>query len=88
MKAIKLKLGIHMESGLLYRVYQNRGQGPITLGVISLDRLYNLPLMKIFCCTFLQNCKGNKVETWYTYRQWVDILYIPESGPRAHNSWS
>ena len=85
-ESYKVKLGIHMESGLLYCVYQNQGQGPITLDVISLDRLFNLPLMKIFCRTFLKNCKGNKVETWYihVYGKWVDILCIPESEPRAH----
>ena len=48
-KAVKFKLGTHMESGLMYRVYQNQGQGHITLRVPFLDRVYNLPLMKIFC---------------------------------------
>ena len=42
----KLKLGTHMPTGLMYRVYQNQGQGPITLGVTSLDRFYNLPFIK------------------------------------------
>ena len=48
---------------VLYCVYQNQSQGPITLGVTSLDRFYKFPLVKIFCHTFLKNCKGNKVET-------------------------
>ena len=56
MKVIKLKLGTHMDSGLFYRVYKNQGQGPISLGVTSLDRFHNLPLMKTFCRTFLKNC--------------------------------
>ena len=43
---IKLKLGTHMDSGLLYRVYQNQDQGLTTLGVTSLDRFYNLSLME------------------------------------------
>ena len=30
----------------MYCVYQNQGQGPLTLGVTSLDRFYNLLLMK------------------------------------------
>ena len=47
-KALKLKLGTCMHSGLMYPVYQNQGQGPITLRVASLDRFYNLPLMKNF----------------------------------------
>ena len=40
--------------------------------------------MKNFCHTFLKNYKDYKVETWYTYGQWADVLCIPES---AHNSW-
>ena len=47
-----------MHSGLMYRVYQNQGQEPITLGVTSLDRFYILPLMKSFRHTFFKNCKG------------------------------
>ena len=76
MKALKLKLGTHMNSGLLYYAYQNQGQGPITLGVTSLDRFYKYPLMKIFCHTLLKNC--NKVETWYTHGEKVDVSCIPE----------
>ena len=34
MKAVKLKHGTHMDSGLMYFVYQNQGQGPITLSYI------------------------------------------------------
>ena len=55
---------------------------------ISFDRFYNLPLLKNFLHTFLKNYKGYKIETWYTYAWWVDVLCIPESGPRAHNFWS
>ena len=88
MKVVKLKLGTHMASGLMYRVYLNQGQGPITLGVTSLDRFNNLPLMKIFRYRFLRNDVICKVETWYTHGQWADVLCVPESEPRAHNSWS
>ena len=80
MKAVKLKLGTHMDSGLMYRIYQNQGQGPITLRISLLDTFYNLLLMKNFCCTFLKNCKGNKVETWYTHGQWVDVLCFRNQG--------
>ena len=52
MKALKLKLGTHMNSGLVYCVYQNQGQGPITLGVTSLDRFYKFPLMHFFFVPF------------------------------------
>ena len=46
MKVVKLKLGTNMENGLMYRVYWNQGQRPITLGVTSFDRFYSLPFMK------------------------------------------
>ena len=88
MKAVKLKLGTNMDNGLMYCVYQKHGQELITLGVTSLDRFYNLPLMKNFHHIFLKNCKGYKGETWYTHGQWVDILCMLESRPRAHNFWS
>ena len=41
LKVGKLKLGTYIDNGLMYRVYQNHGQGPITLGVASFDRFYN-----------------------------------------------
>ena len=41
MKAVKLKLSTYMDSGLMYLVYQNQGQGPIIRRVTSLDRFYN-----------------------------------------------
>ena len=88
MKAVKLNLGTHMDNGLMYRVYQNQDQGSISLAVTSFDRFNNLPLMKKFCHTFLKNCKDYNVETLYTHGQWVHVLCVLESGPRAHNFWS
>ena len=38
MKSRKLKICINMDSDRMYCVYQNRGQGSITLGVMSLCR--------------------------------------------------
>ena len=38
MKARKLKVGINMDNNWMYCVYWNRGQGFITLGVMSLGR--------------------------------------------------
>ena len=69
MKAGKLKIGMHLDNGLMYCVYENQGQRPITLGVTSHDRFYSLPFMKHFGHTLLKNCKGYKVKTWYTYGQ-------------------
>ena len=88
MKAVKLKLGTHMDNGLMYLVYRNQGQGPITLVVTSLDMFYNLLLMKNFRYRFLRNYESCKVETSYTHGQWADVSCVPESGPRAYNSWS
>ena len=50
----------------MYCVYQNQGQGPISLGVASIDRFYNFPLMKHFCRTFLKNYMGHNAEIWFT----------------------
>ena len=58
MKAIKLKFGVHLDSGLF--IMYTRSQGPITLGVTPLDRFYNFPLMTKNCRTFLKNCKCNE----------------------------
>ena len=38
MKARKLKVCINMDNDWMYRVYQNKDQGSITLGVMSLCR--------------------------------------------------
>ena len=38
-KARKLKVCINMDNDWMYCVYQNKGQGSITIGVISLGRL-------------------------------------------------
>ena len=38
MNARKLKARINMDNDWMYRVYQNRGQGSITLGDMSLGR--------------------------------------------------
>ena len=52
-----------MDFGLLHRVYQNQGQGPITLGVTSLDRFYNLPLMKTFVALFSRTVGVTNMES-------------------------
>ena len=39
-----LKPGTYMESGLMYRIYRNQGQGPITHGVKYLDR-FNVSML-------------------------------------------
>ena len=39
-RVTKLNPGTHMESGLMYHVYRNQGQGPVTHGVKSIDMFY------------------------------------------------
>ena len=63
MEAVKLKLGTHMDNELMYPIYWNQGEGPMTLGVTSLDRFYSLPLMKTFPYRFLRYDVSCKVET-------------------------
>ena len=48
----KLKPGTHT---LMYCVYHNQGQRPITFGVKSPDWFYNLPSIKILVYRFLRN---------------------------------
>ena len=48
-----MKLDTHIDNGLMYRVYRNQGQGPITLGFTSFDRFNNLP--------FSETMKGVKL---------------------------
>ena len=43
-KVTKLKPGTHMGRGMMYCLYQNQGQGPITHGVKSLDWFYSATL--------------------------------------------
>ena len=90
--------GTHMDNGLMYCVYQNQGQGPITFelnpvvgfksAINEVDRFNNLLSMKNFRYRFLINYESCKVEIWYTHGQWVVVSCLPEPGPRAYNSWS
>ena len=57
-----MKLGTHIPSGLLHRVYQNQGQGSIPPGVTSLDRFYNIPLVKNFVTDFSGAGKAVKLK--------------------------
>ena len=74
-----LKLGTHMDSGQMYRVYQTQ----VAIAYSSLYFFSFLSLqfsnIKNVCCTFLRNCEAYKVETWYTHGDWVDVSCIPQS---------
>ena len=56
MKAVKLKLGTHMDCVLMYCVYQNQSKGHITLGVTSLDKFYNFAINENFMSHFSGQC--------------------------------
>ena len=64
MEARQFKLGINMDHGWLYRGNRNRGQVPITPGVMFLSRFshlrFNLSSMKTFRNTFLGNYESRK----------------------------
>ena len=42
----------------------------------SFSNFQTLNFFQTFCCTFLRNCEACKVETWYTRRQWVDVIRL------------
>ena len=77
MTARKLKLGINMDNGWMYRAYSNKSQGPITLGVMFLSRISHLCIylssMKNFLNAFLENYGNQRAETWYKHGHWVDV---------------
>ena len=64
----------------MYRVYRNQGRGLITLGEYS---FIGLTIIESFRHTFRKNCKGYKVEIWYTHGQSVDycVYRNQDQGP-------
>ena len=78
---LKLKLGTHMDN-----VYQNQGQGHITLGVSSLDRFCNLPLMKIFVPLFSRTVRVTKLKpvTHMFSRLMYRVYGNQGQGPMTH----
>ena len=73
----RLKLGTHVDSGQMYRVYRNQAAASYYHPFISSLQFLNI---KNFRHIFLRNCETKKVETWYTRGQWADLSCIPESG--------
>ena len=68
-----------MDSGQIYRVYQNQAAADLSLDFFIFLSL-QFSNIKIFRHTFLRNCEAWKVDTWYTHGQWADVSCIPESG--------
>ena len=76
----RLKLGTHVDSGQMYRVYWNQ------TAAVAYSFLYFFVFLslqfsniKIFRHTFLRNCEALNIETWYTHGQWADVSCILES---------
>ena len=73
----RLKLGTYVDSGQMYRVYQNQAAAAYSFLYFLFLQYSNI---KNFRHTFLRNCEASKVETWCTRGQWVDVSCIPELG--------
>ena len=58
MKARKLKLGINMDNGWIYCAYQKRVQGPVALGVISLDNIF----FNLLCFLLITICTSDLLQ--------------------------
>ena len=71
----KLKLGSHMDSRLVYHVYLNQAAGAYLFFYFFNFLSLKFPNIKFFVILF---CEAYKVENWYTYGQWVDLLRTPK----------
>ena len=76
----RLKLGTHMDSEQMYRVYQNQAATAYSSLYFFIFLSLQFSNIKLFRHTFLRNSEALKVETWYTRGQWADVLCVPESG--------
>ena len=71
----RLKLGTHVNSGQLYRVYQNQAAAAYLFLFFFFSFLsLQFSNLKHFCCTFLGNCEA------YTHEQWVNVSCKLQSG--------
>ena len=62
-ESCKLKTGKQMDSGLMYPIYQNQGQGPISLRVTYLDTFYNSAIIeKNFVTLFSRTVRVTKLK--------------------------
>ena len=76
----RLKLCSHVDTGQMYRVYQNQAATIYSSLYFLIFLCLQFSDIKIFRHTFLRNCEAKKVETWYRHGQWADVSCIPESG--------
>ena len=57
-KPRRLNLGAHVDSGWMYRVYQNQAAAAYLYFIFSFFFLSNFQTLKCFCHTFLRNCEA------------------------------
>ena len=70
------KLGVHVDKGWLYRVYQKQAAAAYSSFYFFIFSL-QFSNIKKFRRTSLRNCEAYKVETWYTRGQCVDVSCTP-----------
>ena len=76
----QLKLGTHMYSGWMYRVYRHETTTAYSSLNFFICLSFQFSNIKGFRRTFLRDCEAYKFETWYTRVQWVDVSCLPELG--------
>ena len=80
LRPTKLKLSTHVVSGWMYRVCQNQAFAAYSSLHFFVFLSLQFSNIKIFCHFFLRNWYVYKFETRYISGQWVDVLWVPESG--------
>ena len=78
--ALKTKREITKFINWQYRVYWNRAAAAYSSLYFFIFLSLQFSNIKIFLHTFLRNCEAQKIKTWYTYGQWVDVQCIVYSG--------
>ena len=76
----RLKLGIHVDSRQMNRVYRNKAAAAYLSLYFFIFLSLEFSNIKVFRHTFLRNCEASKIETWYTCGQWANVSCISESG--------
>ena len=71
MRSTKLKLGTHVDNGLMYRIYWNQTAALLIHPFIHFS--FQFSNIKSFCRTFLRNYEAYKVETRCTHGQRLDL---------------
>ena len=80
MRSRRLKLGTHVDSGQMYRVYRNQAAAAyLSLYFFIFSFLSNFQTLNTFITLFSQTVRPRRLNR-YTRGQWADVSCIPESG--------